>query len=384
MDQPILQFGTSRFLQAHVDLCLSEALASGAAGQALGGITVVQTTDNPASAQRVAALASGEGYPVRIRGLLDGQRVDNTVTCRAVREALQAYADWPRVLALMAGGVQVIISNTADRGYQLDAQDGAALIAHADQVPRSFPAKLLVLLHHRWHAIPEAPLSLFPCELIERNGDTLRDLVASLAQEWALPEAFIAWLRGHCVWANSLVDRIVSDALHPVGAVAEPYALWAIEQQARLVLPCRHAAIVLTDDLERYERLKLFLLNAGHSYLAERWLRDGRAADETVVQAMNDPALRAELEALWQEEIVPVFEALGQRSEALAYLVDLRERLLNPYLAHRLADIAQNHAQKKQRRFGPVLALAGELGLNLPQMRLRAALASQDKNGITP
>jgi tagaturonate reductase len=378
MDQPILQFGTSRFLQAHVDLFVSEALESCVAGRALGGITVVQTTDNPASAQRVAALAGGDGYPVRIRGLLRGERVDNTVTCRAVREALQAGAHWPRLLALVAGGVQVIISNTADRGYQLDAQDGPGLIAHADQVPRSFPAKLLVLLHHRWRNVPEAPLSLFPCELIERNGDTLRDLVAGLAREWALPEDFIAWLRGHCVWANSLVDRIVSDALHPVGAVAEPYALWAIEQQPRLVLPCRHDDIVLTSDLERYERLKLFLLNAGHSYLAERWLRDGRAADETVVQAMNDPALRAELEALWQDEIVPVFEKLGQRSEALAYLVDLRERLLNPYLAHRLADIAQNHAQKKQRRFGPVLALAAELGLALPQPRLRAALASHD------
>jgi tagaturonate reductase len=376
MAQPILQFGTSRFLQAHVDLFVSEALGSGTVGQALGGITVVPTTDNPASAQRVAALAGGDGYPVLIRGLLRGERVDATVTCRAVREALQATADWPRLLDLVAGEVQVIVSNTADRGYQLDPQDNAALVSHADQVPRSFPAKLLVLLHHRWRCQPQAPLSLFPCELIERNGDTLRDLVASLAQEWALPQDFIAWLREHCVWANSLVDRIVSDALHPVGAVAEPYSLLAIEQQQRLVLPCRHDAILLTDDLERHERLKLFLLNAGHTYLAERWLSGGRPADETVLQAMNDPALRAELEAFWEEEVLPVFEALGQRSEALAYLVDLRERLLNPYLAHRLADIAQNHAQKKQRRFKPVLALADELGLAPTQARLRAALAS--------
>jgi tagaturonate reductase len=376
MAQPILQFGTSRFLQAHVDLFVSEALASGTAGQALGGITVVQTTDNPASAQRVAALADGDGYSVLIRGLLRGERVDATVTCRAVREALQAAADWPRLLDLVAGEVQVIVSNTADRGSQLDPQDNAALMTHADQVPRSFPAKLLVLLHHRWRRQPQAPLSLFPCELIERNGDTLRDLVVGLAREWALPQDFIAWLREHCVWANSLVDRIVSDALHPVGAVAEPYALWAIEQQQRLVLPCRHDAILLTDDLERHERLKLFLLNAGHTYLAERWLSGGRPADETVLLAMNDPTLRAELEAFWEEEVLPVFEALGQRSEALAYLVDLRERLLNPYLAHRLADIAQNHAQKKQRRFGPVLALADELGLAPTQARLRAALAS--------
>ena len=378
MAQPILQFGTSRFLQAHVDLFVSEALAAGEAGQALGGITVVQTTDSPASAQRVAAFAAGDGYPVHVRGLRHSEPIDARITCRAVREALQADADWPRLLEAMAGEVRVIVSNTADRGYRLDERDTAALISAPGQAPRSFPAKLLVLLHHRWRHLPDAPLSLFPCELIERNGDTLRDLVAQLASDWQLPEAFGHWLRAHCVWANSLVDRIVSESLQPVGAVAEPYALWAIERQERLVLPCRHEAIMLTDDLEHYERLKLFLLNAGHSYLAERWLRDGRAADETVLQAMNDADMRAGLEALWQEEVLPLFEALGKGADARAYLVELRERLLNPYLAHRLADIAQNHAQKKQRRFAPVVALAGELGLDLPQPRLHAALAAQD------
>jgi tagaturonate reductase len=378
MAQPILQFGTSRFLQAHVDLFISEALAAGDAGQALGGITVVQTTDSPASAERVAAFVSGDGYPVHIRGLRHGEPTDIRVTCRAVREALRADADWPRLLDAMASEVRVIISNTADRGYQLDQRDGSALIDDPLQVPRSFPAKLLVLLHHRWRRLPEAPLSLFPCELIERNGDTLRELVAQLAREWQMPQEYIAWLREHCVWANSLVDRIVSESLHPVGAVAEPYALWAIERQDGLVLPCRHPAIVLTDDLERYERLKLFLLNAGHTYLAERWLRDGRAADETVLQAMHDPGMRAGLEALWHEEVLPLFEALGQLAEAEAYLVELRERLQNPYLVHRLADIAQNHAQKKQRRFTPVLALAEQLGLGLAQPRLRGALAIRD------
>ncbi|MDY7579006.1 mannitol dehydrogenase family protein [Herbaspirillum sp. RTI4] len=378
--QPILQFGTSRFLQAHVDLFVSEALANGAdnaAGAALGGIMVVQSSDNPANVQRVAALAADTGYPVRIRGLLRGQQIDTTVTCNAVREAVQAVTHWPRLLEAMAGEVRVIVSNTADRGYQLDAQDHAGLIGHAHDVPRSFPAKLLVLLEHRWQRQAAVPLSIFPCELIERNGDTLRDLVCTLASEWALPAAFIVWLRTHCVWANSLVDRIVSEALYPVGAVAEPYALWAIEQQEGLVLPCRHAAIVLTDDLERHERLKLFLLNAGHTYLAERWQQDQRAADETVAQAMQDVVLRADLEALWNEEILPVFEALGERDQALAYLVDLRERFLNPYLAHRLADIAQNHVQKKQRRLGPVVAMAEKVRPALLQPRLQAALAQQ-------
>jgi tagaturonate reductase len=376
MSPPILQFGTSRFLQAHVDLFVSQARDRGEAGQALGGIAVVQTTGNPASAQRIAALAAGGGYPVRIRGLRDGKPFENQVTCHAIRKAWNAHDDWPAIREAVATDVRVIVSNTADRGWELDERDGPALIGEERQAPRSFPAKLLVLLHHRWRELPAADLSIFPCELVARNGDTLRGVVRSLAARWQLEADFIAWLGEQCVWANSLVDRIVPQALHPVGAVAEPYALWAIERQRGLLLPCAHEDIVLTDDLARHERLKLFLLNAGHTFLAERWLAEGREPDETVLDSMNDPASRAELESLWADEIFPVFEALGQRVPAEAYLVQLRQRLLNPFLEHRLRDIAQNHATKKDRRLAPILALATELHCEIPQRRLRAALAT--------
>ena len=370
---PILQFGTSRFLQAHVDLFVSQAMER---GQALGGITVVQTTASTESARRVAAFRSGQAYAVRIRGLRGGAPVDATVMCHAVTDALQADVDWARLRALAANDeVQVIVSNTGDRGYAEDRCDLPEGLAEDAAPPRGFPAKLAVLLHDRWRTQPLAPLSIYPCELISRNGDTLRDIVVEIATRWALPIEFLAYLREHCVWVNSLVDRIVSEALQPAGAVAEPYALWAIERRARQVLPCSHEAIVLTDALEGYERRKLFLLNLGHSVLAERWLLDRRPADETVLQAMNDAAMRDSLESIWADEVMPVFDALGQRAEATAYLAELRERLLNPFLAHRLADIAKDHVQKKQRRFAPLISLAGELGLSPGQARLRVALA---------
>lgn len=372
MSLPILQFGTSRFLQAHVDLFVSQAMAK---GKALGGIAVVQTTGSAESAARVQALAAGGGYPVRVRGMRGGARVDELLHADAVREALTADSQWPRVREL-ACQAQVIVSNTGDSGYRLSAEDDASLVAQADRVPRSFPAKLLVLLHARWCERPQAPLSIYPCELISRNGDTLREIVEQLAAEWALPQAFIDYLQGPCIWANSLVDRIVSEALQPVGAVAEPYALWAIERQPGLVLPCEHEAVLLTDDLAHHERLKLLLLNLAHTFLAECWLTRGSPADQTVLQAMNDTSLRAEVEALWAEEVLPLFDALGQRAEALDYLATLRDRLLNPFLAHRIADIAQNHEQKKQRRLAPAVALARELKLPLVQRRLHAALGS--------
>lgn len=370
-DTPILQFGTGRFLQAHVDLFVSQALPR---GEALGGIAVVQSTESAHSSIRLAALAGAAGFPVRLRGLRLGEPVDELVTVDSVRRAWHAGRDWPQLLEAMATQVQVLVSNTADRGYALDPADDASLLAAAGEVPRSFPARLVVLLHHRWRHDPQAPITLLPCELVERNGDVLREIVAGLATDWAAPAGFVDYLRGHCIWANSLVDRIVSEPLHPIGAIAEPYALWAVERQPGLVPPCRHPALVLTDDLGRFARRKLWLLNLAHSFLAECWQQCGRAADETVLQAMHDGALREQLEAVWQDEVLPVFDALGEGAEARDYLVELRERLLNPYLAHRLSDIAQNHAQKKQRRFGPVIEAAEAAGLRIAQGRLRRAL----------
>ncbi len=361
LTQPILQFGTSRFLQAHVDLFVSEALESGQPGAAPGGIAVVQTTESADSAARVAALANGRGYPVHIRGLHSGRLIDVTLTGRAIRQAVHVRRDWARIRQTICGPVQIVVSNTGDQGYQLDERDNASDFADPSRVPHSFPARLLSLLHTRWQNHPEAPLSLFPCELIEKNGEVLRGIAVELALRWQMPEEFIRYLIDHCVWANSLVDRIVSEPIRPVGAIAEPYALWAIEQQPRLQIPCVHPSIVLTQNLQHFERRKLFLLNLGHTFLAERWLREARATDQTVCAAMNDPVLRAELETVWQQEVLPVFDLLGEGDDALAYVAQVRERLLNPFLAHRLADIAQNHAQKKQRRIAPLLALAASL-----------------------
>ena len=56
LTRAILQFGTGRLLLAHVDLFVSEAIAT---GEAAGAILVVQTTRSAVSAARTAALAAG-------------------------------------------------------------------------------------------------------------------------------------------------------------------------------------------------------------------------------------------------------------------------------------------------------------------------------------
>jgi tagaturonate reductase len=373
MAPPVLQFGTGRFLQAHVDLFVSEALDQ---GRALGGICVVQGSGSAESARRLRAMAERRGFPVRIRGQVDGRTVDRELTVHSVHEALSAQADWPAVRE-RAVQAQVVVSNTADAGFQLDPRDDAQLLREPRRVPASYPARLLVLLFHRWTEAGPRPITVLPTELVSRNGATLQALVLGLARQWHAPPPFVQYLEEGCVWADSLVDRIVSEPLQPVGAVAEPYALWAIERQPGLTLPCEHPAIVLTDDLREHERLKLFVLNLGHSCLAELWLQRGSPSDSaTVREAMQQPALREPLESIWADEVMPVFDALGLGGTARRYLQTVRERFDNPFLRHAIADIAQHHDEKKRRRLGGLLALADELGLPPRQRRLRQWLPS--------
>ena len=250
MITPIIQFGTSRFLQAHVDLFVSDARA---AGQDAGPITVVQTTADVARAGRLAAF-DGRPIPIVIRGLENGQPIERTEQTRSIVRGLSAAADWPEVERIFVEEARFAVSNTGESGYASGEETIGA------GVPRAFPVKLTKLLLARWQKT-RVPLTLLPCELVTSNGNVLRELCCGIAERSRLPTEFARWLATECVWASSLVDRIVSGALEPAGAVAEPYALWAIERQPRLTVPCIHPAIRLVDDLAVTERLKLFILN---------------------------------------------------------------------------------------------------------------------------
>ncbi|WLS03792.1 mannitol dehydrogenase family protein [Shinella oryzae] len=346
MATPILQFGTSRFLQAHADLFVDEALRR---GDALGRITVVQTTGAPERAGRLTALAAPGGYPVVIRGRKDGRDIERRQQIESIARALSTASDWDAVRQVFRDEAAVIISNTGDTGYQVEADD------LRDPVPASFPGKLLALLQARFSANGR-PLTILPCELVSRNGDMLKRIVLELQADRYPDSAFRDWLANTVIWANTLVDRIVSEPIEPAGAIAEPYALWAIETQPGLTLPCRHPDMVLVDDLTPYEKLKLHILNLGHTVLADIWMRESRPADETVKAILADPAVRARLVSLYRDEVVPGFAAHGLGAKAEAYVAATLERFDNPFLAHRLRDIANHHAEKRARRIGDFLA----------------------------
>ncbi|HVZ15098.1 MAG TPA: mannitol dehydrogenase family protein [Bauldia sp.] len=350
MTRRIIQFGTSRFLQAHADLFIHEARLQ---GQDIGPITAVKTTPGGDRAGRIAALKQYRSYPVRIRGLEAGHVIDQTVDVTSIDRALEAETEWPEVVRCFAEEVEVAISNVAEAGYKLDDADAGHDYA-GGRPPRSFPAKLLALLRAR-HARGGKPLLFLPTELITGNGHVLKSILNGLARDTGQPESFIAWFGRSVTFLDTLVDRIVSAEIPPIGAVAEPYALWAI--QAEGVAPVfHHPSVKWVDDLESYASLKLYILNLGHTVITERWLRVKGAADETVRHTLSDPAVAAHLKAIYAEEVLPGFALRDMGDEAERYVATTIERFNNPFLEHRLADIAQNHAIKIQNRIGAFIA----------------------------
>jgi tagaturonate reductase len=362
MSRRILQFGTSRLLQAHVDLFVHEARAG---GQDIGPITVVKTTNDPGREGRVAALAKAEGFPVIIRGHAQGRRVDETIRVKSVERALSAVRDWAAIADIFATEADIIVSNVGDDGYALGES------AASGTVPASFPGKLLALLRHR-HEAGGRPLLVLPCELVSHNGRVLRALLLDLAANWDLPAVFRQWLEHEVLFCDTLVDRIVSAALEPAGAITEPYALWAIQQAPGLLGPLTHPAVVVTDDLEPYARLKLHILNLGHTILADIWLRDRRPAEETVGMILADAPVRAQLMRIYEAEVIPGFAARDMRDAASDYVSGTMERFENPFLQHPIRDIAQNHRIKIERRIRAFIDWVHEREPGLAMPRLTA------------
>jgi tagaturonate reductase len=366
----IIQFGTSRFLQAHADLFVHEARQ---AGQDIGPIAVVKTTQGGDRAGRIAALKSGRPYPVRIRGLTGGKTIDETIAVASIDRAYEAETEWPEVVRCFAEEAEIAISNVAERGYEMLPGD-AAHDYTGDTAPPSFPAKALALLLAR-HRAGGKPLLFLPTELISNNGKQLAGIVTGLAATTGQSEDFKAWLGSAVTFPDTLVDRIVAQPIEPIGAVAEPYALWAIRKGAFGFL--EHRDVRLVDDLEPYARLKLHILNLGHTVLADGWMRRGAPADEVVKQIIDGTDDAKRLMEIYWNEVLPGFTRRGMSEEAQRYVATTLERFRNPFLEHRLADIAQNHAMKKTNRIAAFIDWVREKDPGFAAPRLSKVLEGE-------
>ncbi|HBH50953.1 MAG TPA: altronate dehydrogenase [Planctomycetaceae bacterium] len=351
LPETVLQFGAGRFLRAFTDRFLHQA---NAAGQDWGRVVVVQSTPG----NRAEALNSNQdGFHVVVRGLENGETVDRVEPVHSIARAIPAVERWGDVLEVARSPhLRLIVSNATEAGYAVDPQDTPDA-----QPPASFPAKLTRVLWERFQArLPG--VTIIPCELIEHNAVVLQGIVDQLAGAWNLPGDFRDWLMRDCGWVENLVDCIVTPAPsdHPLLAsdpllvTAEPYMLWALARPAAGradVSLFGHPAIQWVDSVDPYYLRKVRILNGLHTAMAAKF---GPAGFETVLQVLRNRNAVTWLRGVAYEEILPT---IAHRVEDGALFADqVFERFANPFLAHRLSDIAKNHEAKVNVRLRPTVA----------------------------
>jgi tagaturonate reductase len=319
------------------------------------------------AASTAARLADQGGrYRLLVRGLQDGARVDDVrvVTCivgatdmRSHPEAVWQAAEDPDLRA--------IVSNATEAGYASG--------------PDAFPARLLDVLVRRAQAgLPG--VTVLPCELVERNAEALWRLVRDEAAARALPSDVTAHVLEANRWVVTLVDRIVTTPPatlpavggDPLAVAAEPYASWVVELSPGNdpSLPA-HPAIRRVPDASPFALRKIRILNGAHTALVARTAGGPWAL---VREAMDDADVAGWLEDLLREEVVP---ALGDGiDEGQGFVTSVLERFRNPYLDHRLADIASGHTTKVRTRLMPTCE-DYRRRFGRPPARLAALLASE-------
>jgi len=207
---------------------------------------------------------------------------------------------------------------------------------------------------------------LLPCELIERNGDALKNCVLRTAESWGFGAEFVDWVEKANCFTNTVVDRIVTgypadeapaifqelgyeDALLDAG---EMYHSWVIEAPEHVAdeLPFHRAGldVLWTRNVSPYRDRKVRILNGAHTVTAPAAFLAGK---ETVKEIVDDPVICAFLRRGIHEEIIPTLDL--PRTELESFAADVYDRLANPCIRHQLLSITPNSTSKFKVRVLP-------------------------------
>ncbi|MDD2417875.1 MAG: tagaturonate reductase [Oscillospiraceae bacterium] len=343
----VIQFGEGGFLRGFFDWMLQK-LCDG--GQYNGSVVVVQ----PIEKGMIDVLNQQNGlYTHIIRGV---EGVESGII-DVISRCISPYQDYQEYLALADNpNFRVIVSNTTEAGIEYRPNDKAT-----DSPPKAFPAKLTALLYRRYQNGLNGFIIL-PCELIERNGDKLKEIVLQYAADWQLGTDFSEWINNQNHFCNTLVDRIVTgypkDEKLNLGYIdnmvntSEYFHLWVIEGDKQLAseLPFDRAGlnVIYTNNLEPYRTRKVRILNGAHTAMVPYALLSGL---DTVKSCMDNPRMSEFVRKCIYNEIIPTLDLPYDQLDE--YAGSVLVRFSNPYINHYLSSISLNSVSKFKVRVLP-------------------------------
>lgn len=344
----VIQFGEGGFLRGFVDWMLHKINKT---GNFNGSVVVVQ----PIEAGLCDMLSAQDCvYTHLIRGV-EGVETD---VIDVISRCVKPYDDFDAYLSLAQNpDFRFIVSNTTESGIVFSDEDKIT-----DAPPKTFPAKLTLLLKRRYE-LGLGGFIFLPCELIDRNGDNLKACVLKYADLWDLGDGFKNWVEKENVFTNTLVDRINTG--YPKGEdlalgyednmvnTSEFFHLWVIESDYDIEkeLPFSSAGlnvIITRNKLEMYRTRKVRILNGAHTSLVPYALLSGF---DTVKSCIDDEVMREHVRKCVFDEIIPTLDL--PKDELVSYANSVLERFGNPYIKHYLSSIALNSVSKFKVRVLP-------------------------------
>ncbi len=347
MKEKVIQFGEGGFLRGFVDWMLQIA---------------VDKTDFDGSVVVVQPIENG------MCDLLESQNCEYTHICRGVEgvdtkkisvisRCVKPYDDYESYLALAENpDFRFVVSNTTEAGICFSDAD-----RDTDAPPATFPAKVTILLKKRFDlGLPG--FVFLPCELIDKNGEKLREYILAYAKLWGYEDGFAKWVEEENIFCNTLVDRINTgypkdeeiDIDDKLLNTSEYFHLWVIEGYPALFdeIPFGQCGlnVILTDELEKYRTRKVRILNGAHTSMVPYALLQGL---DTVKSCLDDAEMSAFLKKCVFEEIIPTLDL--PEDELLSYANSVMSRFSNPYIKHYLSSIALNSVSKFKVRVLPSL-----------------------------
>ncbi len=355
----ILQYGEGNFLRAFADAYFHTLNRESRDY----GVYVIKPTPSE-KAEMLSLFEKQENkYHVVLCGTENGKTVERVCRVDCLEGVINPFEDQEAYLGLARDPeLKMIVSNTTEAGIRYHPDDPPDGFHHI-----TYPAKLTKFLYERYLA-GLSGVYLLPVELIDNNADELKRCVERYIALWKLPNGFRRWNDEKNFYCNTLVDRIVSgyprdektraylealigetDGLMTVG---EPFGLWAIEKKGEIDKYIKegshHVEVVLTNDIGYYKKRKVRVLNGSHTNLVPAGLMLGA---QTVYDCMTDEKLAAFVEATLKNEIIPYVSS--DIAATAAFANSVKDRFLNPFLNHRLADIALNSISKWRARVLP-------------------------------
>jgi len=367
----VLQFGGGNFLRAFadwmIDLLNEQADFNGA-------VQIVQSTASGNMINQQQGL-----YHVVLNGIKNGNPFEETRLITCVNGSVNANEDYQTYLKTGENpDLKFIISNTTEVGIAFNPKDTSILT-----VSESFPGKLTALLHHRFTYFKGANdkgLILLPCELLEKNGEILKQTIHQYITHWNLPTAFQEWINNCNIFCNTLVDRIVpgfpkeqiNEIQRSTGyednlvVMAEPFHLFVIEAPdiVRNAFPADKIGlnVKFVKDLTPYRTSKVRILNGIHTAMFPIAYLNGL---RTVRESIDDETMGAFIRETINNEIIPTLDL--PREELIQFAGEVIERFQNPFIRHELMSISLNSISKYKVRVLPTVLKYFELEKHLPE-----------------